>query len=607
MVTEIATTGWRELPISKLARFSRGVSWRKAEESNEGILVVSIPNIQDGHIDFNSKYNHYITKRVSENKKLQLDDIIFVGSSGSLQNVGRNAMVKELPTGVAAFASFAFNARPDRTIVDPRFLYYLCNSSQVPFDRYTKRAADGKYNFQLRDFEKNLKLSVPPILEQKAITQTLTSVHDAIAAQEELIAKLKELKRSMMNHLFTHGTKGEKTKMTDIGEIPESWDLVELIDVCDKPQYGFTDAASAKGNVRFLRITDITEDGVNWSTVPFCNCPEPEKYLLRDGDIVFARIGATTGKSFLLKDPDNAVYASYLIRVRTHSIDSAFLYQYFQTEAYWKQIDSQKGTNLKGGVNGSILSRLLVPKCSLAEQMNVADNLNFIDERIRAAQAKSSSYKSLLRTLLHELMSGERRVALPKTEEKQDPKEVFKDAFIQTYIIRSIPSPYVTHVRLEKMTYFTKRYAGVSPLSLYGAYTYGPYNPQNKYKGGLRLALAKKYIESGEHWGYKVGRNADQMKNYTYTAEVSAMRTALEKFESKSDNELEILATVDFSLWQLLNDKVKPTARLILDHINSIEVWKKKVQRLRLDENKINMAMDQLRLLAGAGLPYPQP
>ena len=98
--------------------------------------------------------------------------------------------------------------------------------------------------------------------------------------------------------------------------MPESWDVVNLIDVCEKLQYGFTDSASKEGNAQFLRITDITEFGVKWNEVPYCNCPDYKKYELKNGDNVFARIGATTGKSYLIKNPSKSVYASYLIRVR---------------------------------------------------------------------------------------------------------------------------------------------------------------------------------------------------------------------------------------------------------------------------------------------------
>ena len=82
---------------------------------------------------------------------------------------------------------------------------------------------------------------------------------------------------------------------TEIGTIAADWRIAPLDAVCEPPQYGFTASAEAKGNVRFLRITDITDSGVKWPTVPFCECPEKEfgKYRLAPGDIVFARIGAT--------------------------------------------------------------------------------------------------------------------------------------------------------------------------------------------------------------------------------------------------------------------------------------------------------------------------
>src|SRR5712664_1047334 len=92
-------------------------------------------------------------------------------------------------------------------------------------------------------------------------------------------------------------TNGE-SKETEIGMVAKDWTVSTLAAVCESPQYGFTASAEETGNVRFLRITDITDSGVNWPTVPFCECPPEllDKYRLASGDIVFARIGATTGK-----------------------------------------------------------------------------------------------------------------------------------------------------------------------------------------------------------------------------------------------------------------------------------------------------------------------
>ena len=80
--------------------------------------------------------------------------------------------------------------------------------------------------------------------------------------------------------------------------------------------YGYTAKASfEEGTHKFLRITDIQDNTVSRDTVPFCNVEAKKlsKMLLHDGDIVFARTGATTGKSFLVENPIDAVFASYLI------------------------------------------------------------------------------------------------------------------------------------------------------------------------------------------------------------------------------------------------------------------------------------------------------
>jgi type I restriction enzyme S subunit len=80
-------------------------------------------------------------------------------------------------------------------------------------------------------------------------------------------------------------------KETEIGTVAHDWKVESLGIVCEPPQYGFTASAEDKGSVRFLRITDITDSGVKWSTVPFCDCPAEllGKYQLASGDIVFAR------------------------------------------------------------------------------------------------------------------------------------------------------------------------------------------------------------------------------------------------------------------------------------------------------------------------------
>ncbi len=195
---------------------------------------------------------------------------------------------------------------------------------------------------------------------------------------------------------------------TDIGSIAPEWEIVELGAVSENPQYGLTASAQSEGNAKFLRITDITDLGVNWNQVPYCMCDEKDlgKYLLRPGDIVFARIGATTGKSYLIKDPPQAVFASYLIRVRAKSeVDPEFLSHFFRSNGYWRQIDASKHNNLKKGVNGSVLKTLLLPKPTLDEQRRIARVLSTVQTAIEQQERLIALTNELKSALLHRLFT----------------------------------------------------------------------------------------------------------------------------------------------------------------------------------------------------------
>ena len=195
---------------------------------------------------------------------------------------------------------------------------------------------------------------------------------------------------------------------TEIGSIAPDWKIVRLKDVAEKPQYGLTAKAAISGDTKFLRITDITDQRVNWATVPFCSAPKKkiDTCKLKSGDIVFARIGATTGKSYMISDPPDAVFASYLIRVRVgNDLDPNFLIHFFQSWGYWQQVDANKHANLKKGVNGSILSNLLLPLPPLPEQKKIAYILSTVQRAIEAQERIIQITTELKKALMHKLFT----------------------------------------------------------------------------------------------------------------------------------------------------------------------------------------------------------
>jgi type I restriction enzyme S subunit len=178
------------------------------------------------------------------------------------------------------------------------------------------------------------------------------------------------------------------------------WKSVALGDLAASVDYGLTASAIERPvGPKFLRITDIQDDSVNWNTVPWCECDEKsaQSSRLKDGDIVFARTGATTGKSFLIRNcPPDAVFASYLIRVRVgDDAEPRFVSHFFQTRDYWAQITKSARGVAQPGVNASTLKTLKVPLPSLPEQRRIAEIL----DRAEALRAKRRAAIAQLDTL----------------------------------------------------------------------------------------------------------------------------------------------------------------------------------------------------------------
>jgi type I restriction enzyme S subunit len=165
----------------------------------------------------------------------------------------------------------------------------------------------------------------------------------------------------------------------------ELWPRLSLSRLTKSIDYGVTASARTdEVGPKFLRITDIQLGMVNWQTVPYCECSESEVHScsLAQGDIVFARTGATTGKSFLIREAlaEEAVFASYLIRVRPNDdVDPVYLYWYFQTPDYWSQISRGATGTAQQGVNSSKLKELGVPVPPIEDQHRIAAILDKAD------------------------------------------------------------------------------------------------------------------------------------------------------------------------------------------------------------------------------------
>jgi type I restriction enzyme S subunit len=181
------------------------------------------------------------------------------------------------------------------------------------------------------------------------------------------------------------------------------WEIKKLGEV-SVINYGYTESASSEPvGPRFLRITDIQNDQVNWDAVPYCKIEPTDlpKYRLATGDIVFARTGATTGKSFLVDEPPDAVFASYLIRLRLldKSLLPEFVSLFFQTSGDWKSIKAGSAGSAQGGFNASKLAALSIPLPPLPEQQRIVGILDEAFDGIATAKANPEQNRQNARAL----------------------------------------------------------------------------------------------------------------------------------------------------------------------------------------------------------------
>ena len=193
---------------------------------------------------------------------------------------------------------------------------------------------------------------------------------ERIRAEKEQLIKEGKIKRS------------KKSASTDKShyenppfEIPESWEWTTVSAISQSILYGVSESAKSRGKYRLLRITDIQNNNVQWDNVPYTDFDnkKAESYLLNDGDILFARTGATVGKSYLVQGlTEKAIYASYLIRVQTYNaVLPRYVKFYFESGYYWEQIERESVGVGQPNVNGSILGNLHIPIPPIHEQNQI--------------------------------------------------------------------------------------------------------------------------------------------------------------------------------------------------------------------------------------------
>lgn len=344
-------------------------------------------------------------------RKLHTGDTVFSLVRPYLKNI---AYIDVQLSDCIASTGF-FVCTPNATLND-RYLYRLMVSSYVVdgLNKYMK--GDNSPSIRKDDIE-NYPFPLPPLSEQQRIVER---IEEFFAKLDEAKERLQEVadsfavrKAAILHKAFT----GELTKQWRLenGVSDESWEESNF-GKFTVSQYGYTEKAHwEKIGPKFLRITDIQDNKVDWDEVPWCPIDEDgmKQYAVEIGDIMIARTGATTGKSYLICDDVEAVFASFLIRLKVvnKNLDYNYLYGYMQSEDYWRQITDFSSGIAQPGVNASKLKQIKFKCPTLPEQHEIVRLIDDLLARERAAQQATeqalASIELMKKSILARAFRGE--------------------------------------------------------------------------------------------------------------------------------------------------------------------------------------------------------
>ena len=298
---------------------------------------------------------------------------------------------------------------PNRKIYDPKFLFYAMLTLNIPSRGYNR-------HYKLL---REKKLPLPPLSEQRKIVRVLDKIQQAIELQDRIIEQAKNLKKSLMQKLFTEGLYDEEQKETEIGLIPKSWVVVRLGDdeILKETQYGLSVRGKKEGKYPILRMNNLVNGLISINDLQFVDLDEKtfRKFKLEKGEILFNRTNSfeLVGKTSIFHLGGDFVFASYLIRLRLNSeiIDPFFFNFYFNWDMTQLRL---KGLASRGvsqaNISATKLKSFLIPLPPLEEQKQIAHILSVVDEKIEVEQKRKQVLKELFKTMLHRLMSGEIRL-----------------------------------------------------------------------------------------------------------------------------------------------------------------------------------------------------
>jgi type I restriction enzyme S subunit len=368
------------------------------DETTGAVPIIRNQNIKNGYFDDSSML--YLKQSFSElhpNKRVKGNDVITV-HTGS--NVGLTCVVPENYDGAQTFTTLVVTLKKE--LLNPFFLNYILGSPYGAHQALRLVVGGGKGNLNTGDF-KIYPVNFPTLPEQQKIASFLSAVDEKIQQLTKKKALLEQYKKGVMQQLFS----GQLRFKDENGNPYPDWEEKRLGEVCSNISYGMNAAATTyDGQNKYLRITDIDEssNGLNVDKLTSPNGTLEDKFRVKEGDLLFARTGASVGKSYLYRISDGILYfAGFLIRFHVKDAVPAFIYLQTQTSKYDKWVKVMSMRSGQPGINAEEYKTFEIPFPCEEEQQKIATYLSRIDTKIEAINNQITQTQTFKKGLLQQM------------------------------------------------------------------------------------------------------------------------------------------------------------------------------------------------------------
>jgi type I restriction enzyme S subunit len=423
---------WDVLKMRQCFSFGKGLSITKDDLVEEGIPVISYGQVHSkdntgtGLSEVLYRYVPESFLRTGKSCLVQKNDFIFADTSEDYAGVGNCAFIDNNDTIFAGYHSII--ARPTSNALYPKYLAYLF-LTDLWRDQIRANVMGIKVFSITQQLLRDTYICVPRVSEQKRIVELLdescSKIDKIIANLERQIELLRKYKKSLITETVTKGL-DKNVEMKDSGipwirMIPAHWETKRLKYVLKEPlQYGANELGDEFNEEypRYIRITDITDDNQLKDEGKQSLLPKVAKpYLLKDGDVLFARSGATVGKTFYyMSSYGSAAFAGYLIKAETDAtkVLPKFLYYTTLGNGYdnWKNMVFTQATIQNIGADK--YSQYVVTKPPVQEQIKIISFLDAECSKIDNVIAKKEKQLQLMskhkQSVIYEYVTGKKRV-----------------------------------------------------------------------------------------------------------------------------------------------------------------------------------------------------